>query len=56
MLRRVVARALRIVEGKAVVDRDADFMRVEIAGFKETHRWSPRPANRSSASCTAACK
>ena len=35
LLRRVVARPFRVVERKAVVDRDADFMGVEIAGVEK---------------------
>ena len=37
LLRRVVARTLWIVEGKAVVDGHADFMSIEVARFKEAN-------------------
>ena len=37
LLRRVVARALRIVEGKTVMDSHADFMGVEVTRLKEAN-------------------
>jgi hypothetical protein len=37
LLRRVVTRTLRVIEGKAVVNRDTDFMGVKVARIKKTH-------------------
>ncbi|CCK05506.1 titin [Cronobacter sakazakii 696] len=37
LLRRIVARPFRIIERKAIVDGDADFMRVKIARLNKAH-------------------